>query len=96
MTEISKDTGIATALLTEFANHRLPKAQALKAKVDRGEKLDEFDISFLKEVFDTGKQIGALVDRHPEYQEVYAQATSLYADITEKALANEKAEPPSI
>lgn len=37
MTEVSKDTGIATAVLSEFTEHRLPKAQALKAKVDRGE-----------------------------------------------------------
>ena len=94
MTEVSKDTGIATAVLSEFTEHRLPKAQALKAKVDRGETLDEFDIAFLKDVFETRQQIGALVDRHPEYQAIYTQAADLYAAITEKALANEQAAHP--
>jgi hypothetical protein len=95
MSEVSKDSGIATALLTEFTSHRLPRAQALKAKVDRGESLEESDIAFLKDVFNTGEQIKALMDRHPEYQDVYAQATKLYAEITEKALANERAAHPS-
>jgi hypothetical protein len=90
MTEPTKDLGIATALLTEFTDHRLPKAQLLKEKVERGERLDEFDLAFLHEVMETAERIKPMVDRHPEYQEVYARAAALYGEITEKALANEK------
>ncbi len=50
MTEIPKDVGVATALLTEFTEHRLPRALALRDKVERGEKLEDLDIAFMKEV----------------------------------------------
>lgn len=95
MTESNKDLGIATALLTEFTDHRLPKAQLLKEKVERGERLDEFDLAFLHEVMENAERIKPMVDRHPEYQEVYARAAALYGEITEKALANEKNAQPS-
>ncbi|BBL76191.1 hypothetical protein [Methylomagnum ishizawai] len=90
MTESSKDLGIATALLTRFTTQRLPKALALKDKVDQGGKLDEWDIAFLREVFADAEQIMPMVDRHPEYQALCAQAVSLYHTITERALANEQ------
>ncbi len=90
MTESAKDPGVATAFLTRFTTQRLPRALALKEKVERGERLDEVDIAFLHEVFETAEQIKLLVDRHPEYQEIYAQAAHLYKEITEKALDIEK------
>ena len=31
-----------------------------------------------------------LVDKHPEYQDLYARAVHLYKEITQKALENEK------
>ena len=90
MTESAKELGVATALLTRFTEYRLPRALDLKKKVDSGEKLDDFDIAFLHEVFDTASQIKPYVDQHPQYQEVYARATALYQEITAKALENEK------
>jgi hypothetical protein len=90
MTESAKDLGIATVMLDRFMNQRLPRALDLKKKVDGGGKLDEFDIAFLHEVFETATQIKPFVDHHPEYQEVYARATALYKEIMEKALANEQ------
>jgi hypothetical protein len=48
-------------------------------------------LAFLHEVFENAEQIKPLVDRHPEYQDVYTQALQqLYKDITDKALENEK------
>jgi hypothetical protein len=90
MTESNKDLGVATVVLERFTSERLPRALALKEKVDRGEKLDDRDLKFLHEVFTTARQIEYMVERHPEYQEIYAQATQLYKEITEKALENEK------
>lgn len=91
MTDSTKDLGIATAVMTRFTTQRLPKALALKDKVESGGTLDEWDIAFLHEVFGDAGQIQPFVDLHPDYQDIYAQAVSLYHEITEKALANEKA-----
>lgn len=93
MTELSKDTGVAMALLERMRTQRLPRAFAIKEKVDRGEKLDGGDLAFLHEVFETAEQIKPMVDRHPEYQDIYAGALQLYKEITEKALKNEKGSP---
>jgi len=87
------EIGIATSVLIEFTEHRLPRAKSMLEKVERGEKLDEFDIRFLNEVLANSENVKPFVDRHPEYQEVYAQASGLYSQIMEKALANEKADP---
>lgn len=90
MTEVSKDTGIAMALLDRMRTQRLPRAFALKEKVGRGERLDDSDLAFLHEVFETAEQIKPMVDRHPEYQDIYSRALELYKEITDKALENEK------
>jgi hypothetical protein len=52
--------------------------------------LDEFDLSFLEEVFADAHKIKPLVDRHPEYQELVSRAVRLYKEITAKAIENEK------
>lgn len=91
MAEVSKDTGIAMTIIERFETQRLPRALALKEQVDRGERLGDMDIAFLKMVFDDVQHINALVQKHPEWQPLAARAIGLYTEITEKALANEKA-----
>lgn len=95
MTESTKDLGVAMALLTRFTTQTLPRALALKDKVGRGEQLDDGDIRFLHEVFDTAEQIRPWVERLPEYQSIYAQAVELYREITAQALVNEEHAPPA-
>jgi hypothetical protein len=90
MSEISKDEGVIAALLERFEKHRLPRALALKEKVDNGGLLEDSDIEFLKRVLEDSQQVQQLVDRHPEYKDLVAQASQLYADITARALENEK------
>jgi hypothetical protein len=91
MTEFSKDTGVTQALIERFETQRLPRALALKAKVDRGELLSDMDLAFLKQIFDDAQSIKPLVDRHPEWQSLVSRAITLYKEITDKALANEEA-----
>jgi hypothetical protein len=90
MKKSSEDTGVILALVERFTEQRLPKAIELKARVDQGERLSEHDIAFLEKVFKDANQIMPLVDRHPEWQPLAARAMSLYKEITDKALENEK------
>jgi hypothetical protein len=89
-----KDTGTAMALLERFRTQRLPRALKLKEKVDQGERLEDTDLAFLKEVLESADEIKGLVDRHPEYQEIYSRSVDLYHAITSKALANETSGKP--
>jgi hypothetical protein len=85
-----KDTGMAMALLERFRTQRLPRALKIKERVDQGERLEDTDLTFLKEVLESADQIKGLVDRHPEYQEIYSRSVELYHAITTRALANEE------
>ena len=91
MTTPEQDKGVIAALMERFENQRLPRALALKEKVDQGECLNEFDMAFLQEVFADSTQVMPLLTRHPEYEPLASKVASLYREITEKALANEKA-----
>ena len=92
MTDTSKDAGLIQVLAERLETQRLPRALDLKAKVDRGETLSEFDIEFLDDVFNDANRLGPLVERHPEWHEVATKMVSLYKEITDKALENEKAQ----
>jgi hypothetical protein len=91
MAESSKDTGVILALIERFETQRLPRAQALKTKVDRGDVLSDQDLAFLNQVLEDAQHIRTLVHKHPEWQSLEAQAIALYKEITERALANEQA-----
>lgn len=90
MTDTSKDLGVAFVLLNKWTEETLPKALEIKERLDRGEQLDHWDIEFLETLYQRAEQIKPLMDRNPEYQQVYAQAVHLYKQITDQALANEK------
>ncbi len=90
MSESEKEAGVLAVLIERFEKQRLPRALDLKEKVDKGERLDQFDTAYLEEVLEDAEQVRLLVDKHPEYQTLYARAVHLYKEITEKALQNEK------
>lgn len=75
--------------MERFQNQRLPRALALKEKVDQGERLDDNDLAFLEQVFQDANYVKPLLDRHPEYETLVNRASRLYKEITEKALQNE-------
>ena len=90
MNESDKETGVITALLKRLEQQRLPAILAMKNKVDRGERLEDQDIDFLKQIFADANKIKPMIDKHPEYQDLVAQLISLYNEITTKALENEE------
>ena len=90
MTEQSEDAGVIDVLMQRLEKHRLPRALALKEKVDRGERLDDDDIAFLERVFADTSKVKPLLDKHPKYESLAVKVIQLYKSITEKALENEQ------
>ena len=90
MNKAAEDTGVIVALVNRFTEHRLPKVIAIKERVELGECLSEYDIKFLDEILKDANRIVPLVDKHLEWQPLATRAISLYKEITETALENEK------
>ncbi|MFZ4704234.1 MAG: hypothetical protein ACOYMG_29670 [Candidatus Methylumidiphilus sp.] len=95
MTDDTKDLGVAIALMERFTEDTLPKALEIKKRLDEGGLLDHWDIEFLEELFKRAEEIRPLIDRHPEYQEIYAGAVHLYKQIADEAMQNENISPSS-
>lgn len=91
----SRDQGIAQVLLVRLENERLPYALKLKDKVDRGERLSDFDTQFLKRVLEEGREARSLAVKLPQYQEVVTRMTQLYDEITRKGAENEQKAAPN-
>ena len=90
MNEASSQDGVIVAIIDRFEKFRLPRALDIKAKVERGECLDDSDIAHLKQVMDDAEDIKRIVDQRPDLQKLYTRAISLYQEITQKALENEQ------
>ncbi|MGI0116181.1 hypothetical protein [Zooshikella sp. RANM57] len=92
MDQNAEEAGIIAALIERFDKQRLPRALSIKERVDQGERLSEYDIAFLEEVFTDANEMRGYVDRHPEYHDLAAKAAALYKAIMDKALENEERE----
>ena len=90
MKDPSDGLGTIQVLLDRLNNWRLPRALAMKERVDRGEKLTEYDLIFLNDVMEDSAQAQALAKKHPEFQPLLNRLATLYNDITDKALKNEQ------
>jgi hypothetical protein len=90
----TRDKGVAQVLLMRLENERLPYALKLKDKVDRGERLSDFDTQFLKRVMQEGREARNLAAKLPQYQEVVQRMAALYEEITRKGAENEQKAAP--
>ena len=90
MSNSGKNNSIALALVERFDSMWLPRALEIRQRMDEGEILMDFDISFLKGIVQEAINNKHYADEMPELHKIYAQAVALYHEITEKALANEK------
>jgi hypothetical protein len=91
MSNSSEDLGLVTVLMRRLEQQRLPRALELKEKVDRGERLNDTDMAFLKVVFADANHIKPLLARHPEHHTLVSRVMNLYKEIMDRALENEKA-----
>lgn len=89
--ERKAELGVIQVLLHRFSTYRLPYALQLKAQVDRGERLSEYEMRFLKKVVQEGAQACRLAAKHAKYEALVSQATALFSEIMSKALENERA-----
>jgi hypothetical protein len=90
MSSSEDEKGILAVLMDRFESQRLPRALALKARVDQGECLDEFDLAFMHELLSDSLQAMPMLERHPEFEQLAGKVASLYREIAETALANEQ------
>ena len=89
MSEVSKETGTLAVLAKRLTEERLPKAIALKEKVDRGEVLGDADIAFLEQVLADARNIPQGLKQNPKFQDIAARMIQLYKEIMGKAMENE-------
>jgi len=85
-----KEAGTIQVLLQRLNDIRLPKALDLKKKVDRGEKLDSYDLEFLETVLADATSAQGLAAKHPEFRTLVGKLIGLYSEITTKGLENEQ------
>ncbi len=79
------------AALLQRSRRRISNLLAIKQRLEAGDTLSNLEIVELERMIEGAKDTRALVLRHPEYQELAARMASLYEDIVELAVANEKA-----
>jgi hypothetical protein len=91
MAQVSKDMGVIAVLAKRMVEERLPKALALKERVDRGEVLNELDMTFLEQVVTDANTLRPVMKDNPRVLEVAGRMLQLYKEITAKALENENA-----
>ena len=70
MSAVSKDTGVISVLAKRMVEERLPKALALKERVDKGAVLNELDLAFLEQVVADAGTIRPLMQKEPRVLEV--------------------------
>ena len=90
MNESTDDTGVLMARMERLKEYRIPNFLAIKAKVDTGERLNDYDTNFLERIIHDLEHVEPMLARHPQYQTLYDRLAHLYKEITTKALENEQ------
>jgi hypothetical protein len=89
--QVSKELGVIAVLAKRMVEERLPKALALKERVDRGEVMNELDLNFLEQVVHDANTVMPMMKDDARVMQVAARMMQLWKEITTKALENEQA-----
>ncbi len=90
MTDKQNEAGVLSVLIQRLESQRLPRLLEIKKSVDEGVCLSDYDLHFLQEVLTDAQNVAPMVANHPELGVLASKLTTLYREITETALANEK------
>ena len=85
------EAGIIAVLLARAVKQRIPNALAIKRHLDNGERISDHDLNYMLDILSHSYDNQAIVDRHPELQEVTMKLVTIYVEICRKALENEQA-----
>jgi hypothetical protein len=88
--ESMRDLGLQQVLLERLNAHILPRALGLRAKVDRGECLSDYELQMLDALLEDATSNTKLAKNHRELHLLCGRMASLYREITRKALENEE------
>ena len=86
----SEETALITAYVEKLQEQSIPRALAVKKRIDGGECLNQIEIMYFEEQLADAGSMMPLLKHHPEYQKLITELANLYHEITEKALANQK------
>lgn len=90
MLDPKTDIGKTIVLLNRLSTQRLPRLFGIKAKVDRGERIADIDLRYLRQILDTTFVRQVDWAGHPDLHGIIGGVIHLYREITSKALANER------
>ena len=91
MVKTANGAGAMVMVMSRLHRYRLPRIMAIKDAVDRGEALDEWSTAYLERVLEDAQQVMSfIVEKHPEYHNLYGRVAGFYKEITDKALDNAK------
>jgi len=90
MNQEDDDIGIMMVVIHRFETQSLPRMIEIKQKLDQGGLLNDTDIEFLDRTVHNAKLLFPYLERHPEYEPLFAKVMHYYKTITDMALANEK------
>ena len=89
MSEPTDDSATLQVLLDRLVKFRLPRATAIKQRVDRGERLSDSELEFLKDALRDAQEGQKFVARNPEFHAVGIKLVQLYGEIVGKGVDNE-------
>jgi hypothetical protein len=86
----SDEIGIITAYVEKLEEQSIPRALALQKRIAEGECLNEIDIMYFEEQLSEASSMMPLLRHHPEYQKLATELATLYNEISEQGLNNQK------
>jgi len=87
-----KERGVIMALLERLEHQRIPRLLEMEKQVEAGAKLTDAELDFLAQLMEDWKQYGHRMAEHEKLRPLLMRVIDLYHSITQKALANERAE----
>lgn len=86
----TKDKAVIMALLDRFNKSRSAYVNVFIDKVNKGEVLGDYEQTVIDRIMGDRGKLYSIVQRNPEYQELYDEAVNVMNEIIEKNEENKK------